>query len=69
MNTSRPYLPLQTAIAKYGISRTVAYVLLNRGLLDGFHIGSRRYLFLDSLDALPSALEAEAVRKQQEASS
>lgn len=63
MNSPRPYAPLQTAIARYGISRTVAYNLLNRGLLEGFCIGARRYLYLDSLDALPLALEAEADRK------
>lgn len=67
MNAHRPYAPLQTAISRYGISRTVAYKLLNRGLLDGFHIGTRRYLYIDSLDALPDALAAEAARNGREA--
>lgn len=66
MNAHRPYAPLQTAISRYGISRTVAYNLINRGLLDGFHIGTRRYLYIDSLEALPDALAAEAARKKRE---
>jgi hypothetical protein len=57
---------MQTAIARYGISRTVAYSLLNRGLLEGFRIGARRYLYIDSLDGLPQALQDQAACKDRE---
>ena len=54
----RDYRPFNTETAKRGIGRTKAYELVNAGLLETFLIGTRRYIFLDSLDTLPSRLAA-----------
>jgi hypothetical protein len=40
-----------------GIGRTVAFDLVNRGLLETFTIGKARYVKLDSLDSLPEKLK------------
>lgn len=52
----RPYRSLVAACAERDISRTVAYELIYKGLLDSFLIGRRRYVYLDSLDTLPQRL-------------
>lgn len=59
MSTSRAptYLPLVTACADHGISRTVAFSLTRAGLLNTFCIGKRRYVYLDSLQSLPERLQ------------
>lgn len=54
----RDYRPFSTETARRGIGRTKAYELVNAGLLETFLIGTRRYIFLDSLDTLPSRLAA-----------
>lgn len=45
----RDFAPFPAACIERGISKTVAYDLLNGGLLDTFKIGRRRYVYLDSL--------------------
>lgn len=70
----RDYRPFNIETARRGIGRTKAYELVNDGLLDTFLIGTRRYIFLDSLDALPQRLAAmgggaEPIRGQASASS
>jgi len=55
---ARPYRSLVAACAERDISRTVAYELIYKGLLDSFLIGRRRYVYLDSLDTLPQRLTA-----------
>ena len=42
---------------KRGIGRTVAFDLVNKGLLETFTIGKARYVKLDSLDSLPERTE------------
>lgn len=52
------YAPLVPACGEYGISRTVAFDLARKGLLDTFTIGARRYVRLESLRTLPERLAA-----------
>lgn len=49
----RPFIP---ECAKRGIGKTKAYELANAGLLDVFKIGSKTYIYLDSLLTLPHRL-------------
>jgi hypothetical protein len=59
MGTSEPaYRPLVEACGEHGISRTVAFDLARKGLLDTFTIGARRYVRLESLRTLPERLAA-----------
>ena len=53
-----PYAPLVPACLARGISRTVAFDMVRRGLLDSFCIGRRRYVYMASLDSLPERLAA-----------
>lgn len=57
---SRDYRPFIPEVRKRGIGKTKAYELVAEGLLDTFLIGTKRYVFLDSLDALPRKLAAMA---------
>lgn len=50
------YRPLVPACADHGISRSVAFELARDGLLQTFTIGTRRYVYLDSLRTLPERL-------------
>ena len=50
------YRPLVTACAEHGISRSVAFELARLGKLETFTIGTRRYVYLDSLHTLPARL-------------
>jgi len=59
MNDAPTYRPLVPACAAYGISRSVAFDLARKGLLDTFTIGTRRYVRLDSLRTLPERLAAQ----------
>jgi len=52
------YRPLVEACGEHGISRTVAFDLARKGLLDTFSIGKRRYVRLESLRTLPERLAA-----------
>jgi hypothetical protein len=54
------YRPLVDACAAHGISRTVAFELARKGLLETFTIGVRRYVRMDSLRTLPERLKAQA---------
>jgi hypothetical protein len=56
--TEPAYRPLVEACNDHGISRTVAFDLARKGLLDTFTIGARRYVRLDSLRTLPERLAA-----------
>lgn len=56
------YRPLVTACAEHGISRSVAFELARIGKLETFTIGTRRYVYLDSLRTLPERLAAEAAK-------
>jgi hypothetical protein len=57
--TAPAYRPLVEACADHGISRTVAFELSDRKLLDTFKIGTRRYVYLESLRTLPQRLQEE----------
>lgn len=52
------FRPLVEACRDCGISRTVAYELVNSGQLETFKIGARRYVLVDSLRTLPSRMES-----------
>ncbi len=57
MRTEVPtYRPLVPACAEHGISRSVAFELARTGKLETFTIGTRRYVYLDSLRTLPERL-------------
>lgn len=49
----RPFIPECT---KRGIGKTKAYELANAGLLEVFKIGSKTYIYLDSIATLPDRL-------------
>jgi len=53
------YRPMIEACREHGISRTVAYELINSGDLDTFKIGTRRYVYVESLRTLPERLKAK----------
>lgn len=57
-NEQPDYRPLVTACGEHGISRTVAFDLARKGLLDTFTIGKRRYVRLESLRTLPDRMAA-----------
>lgn len=52
----RDYGPFIPECAKRGIGKTRAYELANAGLLDTFPMGSKRFVYLDSLLSLPQRL-------------
>lgn len=54
----RSYRELYSACAARDIRRTNAYHLAKAGLLETFTIGRKRYVYEDSLDALPQRLAA-----------
>jgi hypothetical protein len=43
----------------HDIARTTAFSLAARGLLDTFQIGTRRYVYLESVRTLPERLKAQ----------
>lgn len=57
-NQTPAFRPLVEACDEHGISRTVAFDLARKGLLDSFTIGKRRYVYLESLRTLPERLAA-----------
>lgn len=57
-NELRDFAPFPAACIDRGIRKTVAYELLNGGLLDTFKIGRRRYIYLDSLLTISDKVEA-----------
>lgn len=59
MENAKPtFRPLVEACAACGISRTVAFSLAKAGALETFTIGTRRYVYLESLRTLPERLAA-----------
>jgi hypothetical protein len=52
----RDYGPFIPECAKRGIGKTSAYELSNAGVLETFTIGTKRYVYLDSLLTLPHRL-------------
>lgn len=57
------FAPLVETCHCYGISRTVAFDLSKKKLLDTFLIGARRYVYLESLQTLPQRLAERGGRK------
>lgn len=53
----RDYGPFIPECIKRGIGKTRAYELANAGELETFFIGSKRYVYLDSLLSLPTRLQ------------
>lgn len=58
--TNPAYGPMVESCSRHGISRTVAFELARKGLLDTFTIGTRRYVMLASLHDLPKRLAERA---------
>lgn len=56
----REFGPFIPECAKRGIGKTRAYELAAAGLLETFQLGSKRYIFIDSLLSLPSRLQDRA---------
>ena len=56
------YRPLVNACKEHGISRSVAFELVRSGKLDTFTIGTRRYVYLESLQSLPERLAQEGAK-------
>lgn len=54
------FQPLVKACADHGIGRTVAFELARAKKLDTFTIGTRRYVYLESLRTLPARLTSES---------
>ena len=54
----RPFIP---ECAKRGLGKTKSYELANAGLLEVFKIGSKSYVYLDSLLTLPQRLQEAKV--------
>lgn len=52
------YGPLVEVCGAHGISRSVAFDLAKKGLLDTFNIGTRRYVYFASVRSLPDRLAA-----------
>lgn len=55
-NEQRDFRPFIPACNKRGIGKTKAYELANAGLLETFPIGTRRFVYMDSLLSLPERL-------------
>lgn len=60
----RDYRPFIPECTKRGIGKTKAYELANTGLLETFLIGTKRYVYLDSLGTLPERLVLAAFRSR-----
>lgn len=56
------YAPLVLACSKFGIGKTKAFELAKTGALETVKIGSRTYVMLESLKALPATLANRASR-------
>lgn len=57
------FAPLVDACKAHGISRTVAFDLAKKNLIEHFTIGTRRYVYLDSIKSLPERLAARGGKK------
>lgn len=56
------YSPLVKACLAHGIGRNTAFELARSGKLETFRIGSRRFVYTESLRTLPERLAAEAAK-------
>lgn len=61
--TDRAFGPLVETCRQHGISRTVAFDLSARGVLETFRIGKRRYVTMASLRTLPARMAANESRR------
>ena len=50
------FLPFVETCEEHGISRTAAYRLADRGLIETFTLGRRRYVVMESLRTLPDRM-------------
>lgn len=57
--TPRPFAGLVQECQRRDIGRTMAFDLANRGLIETFRIGARRFVYLDSLDTLHARIPAD----------
>ncbi|WP_374356479.1 hypothetical protein [Thermomonas sp.] len=60
IDISPTYAPLVPACKQYGISRTTAFELARRGDLSTTKIGTRTFVYLESLRTLPERLAAKS---------
>lgn len=60
-NCNPDYLPLVDACKAHGISRSVAFELSRNGVLRTFLIGTRRYVFMESLRSLPERINGQSL--------
>ncbi len=56
MRTGIAFAPFVEECAEHGISRTAAYRLADKGMLETFTLGRRRYVVLESLRSLPERM-------------
>lgn len=56
LDISPRFAPLVSTCEAHGISRSVAFELARKGLLETFRINSRRYVWLESLATLPDRM-------------
>lgn len=64
-NSSIPYGfgPLAVECKRRGIGRTLAYDLMNQGLIETFLIGRKRMVTIASLDSLPDKLKSPQTQR------
>ncbi|MBS0590295.1 MAG: hypothetical protein JSR65_06615 [Proteobacteria bacterium] len=62
LSTAPTFGPLVETCRAHGISRSVAFELARAGKLQTFTIGTRRYVYTDSLRTLPERLAADAAK-------
>jgi len=60
----RDYRPFIPECTKRGIGKTKAYELANDGLLETFLIGTKRFVYVDSLGTLPERLALAELRSR-----
>lgn len=65
-STTPSYKPLVEACTDHGIGRTTAFALAKTGKLKTFLIGSRRYVWLESLATLPERVAPPPVVERGE---
>ena len=57
------FAPMVETCAAFGIGRTKAFELDSKGLIETFQIGTKRYVMIESLRALPQRLAVHAATK------
>lgn len=58
--TKPTFLPFVETCEEHGISRTAAYRLADKGMLETFSLGRRRYVVTESLRTLPERMRQQA---------